>query len=336
MQKLTFLNSVRRYCALWVNTFLFCFAGLSLAQTPSELASFPNKPIRLIVTNSAGSGVDITARSLAQGLSELYKQQVVVENRPGAGGIIGDTFLLQAPADGYTIGIAATAHIVAPLLQPKPPYKPVEDFTPIALVTSIPNLVITSSKTGIKSLKELVDQVHAKPGQFNFGSLGDGTSAHFSAEILNRAAKLDVVHVPYKSITDTYTAVWNGDLQYVVYLSPSGLPLLQGNRAIAIATTGRTRSSSMPDLPTVTELGYPDATSEVNLGIIGPPNLSPKIAQRLHDDLVTVMKRADVKERFLTQGGVPAVDASIADYLKTLKEDEILYRKLITSMGLKK
>ena len=156
---------------------------------------FPAKPIRIIVTTPAGSGADFFARTLAQGLGEIYKHAPLVENRPGAGGLIGAGAVASAAPDAYTLGIASTAHVVSPLLQAKPPYRPIEDFTPIAQITSLPFILAVGPGVEAKSVQELVATAKAAPKKLNFGSLGNGTAAHLGAEIFNNAAGIDVVHV---------------------------------------------------------------------------------------------------------------------------------------------
>lgn len=316
--------------------FLLGFTLISSAVLAQNLpANFPDKPIRLIITTPAGSGVDAIGRALAQGLTEITRQQVIVDNRAGAGGIIGATAIANAAPDGYTIGIAATAHIVSPLLQVKPAYHPINDFTPIAQLTVIPNIVVTSLKNNVKNLKDLIDLTKRKPDEINYGSLGDGTASHLSAEIVNRSMGMKTVHVPYRTIADSYTGLWSGDVQYEVYLMPSALPLFQGGRALAIANTGRTRSPALPDVPTVRELGYPEAESEITIGVVGPSNLSPAIVQKIHQLMVEAMKLPDVREKMSKQGGQPSPELDTKAYEQRLKLEYETYKKLISTIGLK-
>jgi tripartite-type tricarboxylate transporter receptor subunit TctC len=312
---------------------LACFS--LLLSYPLAAQNFPDKPIRIIVTTPAGSGVDAIGRALAQGMSEIAHQQVIIENKAGAGGIIGATALANANPDGYTIGIAATAHTVAPLLQVKPAYHPLQDFTPIGQLTVIPNIVVTSLKNNVKTLKDLIDLSKRRPDEINFGSLGDGTASHLAAEIVNRSTGMKTVHVPYRTIADSYTGLWVGDVQYEVYLMPSALPLFQGGKALAIANTGRTRSPALPDVPTVRELGYPEAESEITIGMVGPSNIPAPIVEKLHQLMVSAMKLPEVKEKFIKQGGVPSIEVDPKAYQIRMQQEYELYRKLITSIGIK-
>jgi tripartite-type tricarboxylate transporter receptor subunit TctC len=316
---------------------LTLFLAASLAAPTAAVAqapSFPAKPVRIIVTTPAGSGADFFARTLAQGLTDAWQQQVVVENRPGAGGIIGAQALQQAPADGHTLGVASTAHIVAPLLQSKPPYRPLEDFTPIALLAAIPNVIIANRNVDANDAQDLVKLAKAQPGKLNFGSLGDGTAAHLGAEIFNRAAQLQVVHVPFKQVSDLYTALYSNDVQYAVLLVPSAGPALRSGKVRPVAVTSRTRNVALPDTPTVVELGLPAAESETLMGLIGPAGLPPAIVELIHRRVRMVTSTQDMRDRYAQQGAIPATDSTAA-YATRLREEEALYRKLLPAIGLK-
>jgi tripartite-type tricarboxylate transporter receptor subunit TctC len=312
--------------------------ALVLATAPLTHAAeqnFPTKPVRLIVTTSAGSGVDFFARVMGPGLTELYRQQVIVENRPGAGGLIGASTIATATPDGYTIGIASTAHVVAPLLQSKPPYRPLEDFTPISLLTSIPAVVVATGAINVRSVQELIALAKSKPGQLNFASLGDGTAAHLQAEVFNRAAGVKVVHVPFKTVGDSHAAILGGEVQYLVYLVPSAMPLVKSAKARALAVTSRTRSVALPDVPSIVEAGLPAAESEVLIGVVGPAKMPREIAARLHRDIATVLRKPDTRERFANQGGVPTPEVTADAYAAKLAHEYASYRKLIGELGLK-
>ena len=304
------------------------FPGHVAAQT------FPTKPVRVIVTTPAGSGADFFARVVAQGLTETYKQQVIVDNRPGAGGLIGATAIAQSPPDGYTLGIASTSHVVAPVLQAKPPYRPIEDFTPIALLTAIPAVVVASATLPVKTVQDLIALAKAKPGQLNFASLGDGTAAHLQAEIFNRGAGIKVTHVAFKTVGDSYTAVISGDVHYLVYVVPSAMPLVKGKGRV-LAVTGPKRSSALPDVPTLRESGVAAGESETLMGIVGPAKMSAAIVTQLHRDVAAVLRSAETRERFATQGGTPAPEVTAEQYGAMLQREYDTYGKLIRELGLK-
>ncbi len=313
-------------------------AALLMASVASITAAqnFPAKPVRIIVTTPPGSGGDIVSRTIAQGLSERYGQQVVVENRPGAGGLIGAQVIQQAAPDGYTIGLASTAHVVSPMLQAKPPYRPIEDFTPIIKVGEITNIVIVGPAVGARSLAEFIAQAKAKPGTFNFLSLGDGTAAHLAAVIFNRAAGIDVVHVPFKTVADANTAILNGEVHYGVFLVPPSIQLIRTGKIRGLAVTNDKRLVSHPDIPTVHELGLPAGDSSAMLGYVGPAGMSRDLVNKFHADMVAVMQRPEVRERLLGQSVILAEQTDPEHYGRALRSEFERYGKLIEQAGLKR
>ena len=314
--------------------------GLLLAvgaiMLPAQAQTFPSRPIHAIVTTPSGSGADFVMRTIAQGLTDLYKQQVVVENRPGAGGLIGASAVAAAPPDGYLIGLASTAHVVSPQLQAKPAYRPIEDFTPIAEPGTLPSVVVVAAGVPAKSVQELIALAKAKPGQLNFASLGDGTAAHLTAALFNQAAGIDVVHVPFKSAADSYQAILSGDVHYLVYLVPSGMPPVRTGKARALAVTGQARIASLPDIPTVAEAGLPGAALDAMFGIVAPANLPRDIVQKLHADIVSILRKQDTRDRLATQAVSTSPDTTPEGYAARLKAEYELYRKLIATLGLKR
>jgi len=306
-------------------------APLMAAQT------FPSKPIRAVVTTPPGSGGDVVMRTIAQVLSEMYRQQVLVENRPGAGGLIGATAVATAPPDGYMIGLAGPAHVLAPQLQAKPPYRPIEDFTPIVELGTLSSVLVVGAGVPAKNTQELIALAKSKPGQLNYASLGDGTASHLAGALFTQAAGINVVHVPFKSVADVFQAVISGDVHYVNYLVPLALPLLRDGKARALAVTGQVRFAALPDIPTMAEAGLPGANLDAMLGIVGPANLPREIVQQLHADIVAVLRRQDTRERLATQALMPSSGTATPDsYGAHLKAEYEVYRKLIATLGLKR
>jgi tripartite-type tricarboxylate transporter receptor subunit TctC len=308
-----------------------CLPAAAWPQSPTE--GFPAKPIRIIVTTPPGSGADFFTRTVALGLGEIYKQTLVVENRPGAGGLIGAGVVAAAAPDGYTLGMASTAHVVAPLLLTKPPYRPIEDFTPIAQVTALPFILIVAPSVPAKSVKELVAMAKAQPKKLNFGSLGNGTAAQLGAEIFNNAAGIEVVHVPFKAASDLYTAIINGDVHYATLFVPTA-GVMKSGKARVIAVTSRTRVPVLPDVPTMAEAGLPGAETEALMGFVGPAKLPAALTRKLNSDIVAVLRKPETRERFATQTGEPTVDTTPAGYAARLKAEYELYRKLLPRIGL--
>jgi tripartite-type tricarboxylate transporter receptor subunit TctC len=310
---------------------LVVLSSIAWAQT----GAYPSKPIRILVTTPAGSGADFFARTLAQGLSDTYKGVApLVENRPGAGGIIGAREVANAAADGYTLGVASTAHVVAPLLQANPPYRPLADFTPIAQLTALPFILVVAPTVPSKSLSEFVSLLKANPKKYNFGSLGNGTAAHLGAEIFNSAANVDVVHVPFKSASDLFTALIAGEVHYAALFVPTA-GVMRSGKARVLAVTGKTRNPALPDVPTVSEQGLPGAETEAMMGIVGPAGLSPEVVKKLHEDIVAVLRKPETREKFALQSGEPTPEVSAQEYAAKLKAELDLYQRLLPRIGLK-
>ena len=321
------MASKRRWGWLW----LVVLSSVAWAQT----GAYPSKPIRILVTTPAGSGADFFARTLAQGLSDTHKGVApLVENRPGAGGIIGAREVANAAPDGYTLGVASTAHVVAPLLQANPPYRPLADFTPIAQLTALPFILVVAPTVPSKSLSEFVSLLKANPKKYNFGSLGNGTAAHLGAEIFNSAANVDVVHVPFKSASDLFTALIAGEVHYAALFVPTA-GVMRSGKARVLAVTGKTRNPALPDVPTVSEQGLPGAETEAMMGIVGPAGLSPEVVKKLHEDIVAVLRKPETREKFALQSGEPTPEVSAQDYAGKLKAELDLYQRLLPRIGLK-
>lgn len=291
--------------------------------------------MRMIVASSAGTGADIFARIVAQGLTDLYKEQVIVENRVGAGGLIGGAIAAQATPDGHTLFMASTSTYVSPLMQAKPAFQPLQDFTAVAQVAAITSVVLVNAGMPVKSVKELVAMAKAKPGALNYGSVGTGTAAHLSTEIFKRAAGIDVVHVPFKVVADMYTEVAAGRVHMLVFVLPSVLGFLKDNKVRGLAVTSTTRSFALPDLPTIAEAGFPGGESETPYGFLAPARTPRAVVNKLGADMVSVLRKPDTKDRFEKLGGQPTVDTSPEAFEKYVRREYENYRKLIPEIGLK-
>ena len=307
----------------------------SAAQVVAAEAKFPTRPVRMIVASSAGTGADIFARIVAQGLTDIYKEQVIVENRVGAGGLIGGTLAANATPDGHSLFMASTSTYVSPLMQVKPVYRPLEDFAAVAQVAAVTSVVMVNAGMPIKSVKELVALAKAKPGALNYGSVGAGTAAHLSGEIFKRAAGVDIVHVPFKAVADMYTETASGRVHVLVFVVTSSLGFLKDGKVRGLAVTSASRSFTLPDLPTVSEAGLPGAESETLYGFLAPAKTPRDLINRLGADIVAVLKKPDTKDRFERLGAQPTVDTSPAAFEKYVRREYENFRKLIPEIGLK-
>ena len=317
------------------NTALTMAAIASTTPAYTVDVKFPTRPIRMIVASSAGTGADIFARIVAQGLTDIYKEQVVVENRTGAGGLIGGVTAAAATPDGHSLFMASTSTYVSPLMQVKPSYQPTQDFTAVAQVTAVTSVVMVSAGMPVKSVKELVALAKSKPGTLNYGSVGAGTAAHLSAEIFKRAAGVDIVHVPFKAVADMYTEVASGRVHVLVFVVTSSLGFLKDGKVRGLAVTSPARNFTLPDLPTVAEAGLPGAESETLYGFLAPAKTPRAMVNKLSADIVTVLKKPDTKDRFERLGAQPTVDTSPDAFEKTVRREYENFRKLIPEIGLK-
>jgi tripartite-type tricarboxylate transporter receptor subunit TctC len=278
------------------------FLVLPFLIAPVHAQNYPVKPIRLIVPLAAGSTADILARVVGDKLSKNLGQQVLIDNRPGAGGNIGAELAAKASADGYTLVIATIAtHGINPSLFRTLPFDPIKDFTPITLLVSAPNLLILHPSNPARNVKELIASVKAKPGQITFGSGGNGTSQHLSGELFNMMAGVKMVHVPYKGAAQAVTAVMSGEIDLMFPNIPVAQSLIQAGRLKGIAVTTPKRLSWLPEMPTVGETieGF-----EVLpwFSIMGPANLPESLVQRLHTEFMKVMTAPDVRDNLIKQG----------------------------------
>jgi len=304
-----------------------------MAQTPA--GDFPTRPVRMIVPGSPGTGMDNMGRVAARGLTEVFKQQVIVDNRAGAGSLVGSGIVAGSAPDGYTIGVASTSTIVAPLLQSKPSFHPMKDFVNIALLSSITSVLVVAPEIPAKNVKEFIQYAKARPGELNFASIGAGSAAHLTPEIFNRVAGIQAVHVPFKNVADVVSEMRSSRVHYLIFISPAALPMLQDGRLRALAVTSPKRYAGLPDVPTVGEVGMRGAEAETMIGIVGPAALPPRMVARLHADIVSVLRQPDTKIQFERFGGEPAAETSRDAYAAKWKAEYDLFRKLLPEIGLK-
>ena len=278
-------------------------ASLAAAATGTAYAAdpYPNHPIRMIVPFGTGSATDILARILSQKLSDAGIQ-LVVENRPGAGGSIGTGVLAKAPADGYTLALVSAGHAINATLYPKLPYDTVKDFSAVSLVASIPNVLVVDAASPYKSVKDLLAAASAKPGTINFASAGTGSSTHLSGELLKSLGKVDIVHVPYKGTGEALTDVMAGRVQLMLAPTVSAVPFVEQGRLRALGVTTEKRAAALPNVPTLAEAGVPNYAFDSWFGILAPAGTPRDVIKRLNTEVVKALALPDVKEKLLTLG----------------------------------
>ena len=309
----------------------------AFAASTAFADSYPAKPIRMIVPLPPGSASDVLARTVGTALSNIYKQQIVIDNRPGAGGLIGSTALVNARADGYTLALVAAPHLAAPLMQSQPPYRPLHDVTPVVHVASIPGVLIVAPTVPAKTLQEFVALIKAKPGELNYASFGVGTVGHLSAEILNSAAGLKAVHVPFKELGAINNEMANGRVHYFVPTTTASQMLVNANTKVRpIAVTSTKRSGLFPEVPTMIEAGLPAAQSEGWFGVVAPAGLPKALVAKLNTDVAKILSEPDIRSVFSKQDAVPADDTSPAAFAKLLASEHARYESLIKKAGLRR
>jgi tripartite-type tricarboxylate transporter receptor subunit TctC len=304
-------------------------AGQSFAQ------GYPTKPVRLIVPFAPGGNVDITARTIAPAMSEALGQQVVVENRPGAGGIIATEFVVKAAPDGYTLLMGSSSVMTnGPALYPKLPYDVIRDLIPVGRVSVVPLAIITHPSVPARNAKELIALAKAQPAKLLMGNAGVGTTNHLVAELFLISTGTRFTLVPYKGSAPALIDLIAGHLDAHVDQISSALPYIQANRARPIAVTTSKRSSQLPNVPTLSESGVPGFDASTVTGILAPAAVSRDIVQRLNATLVKVLASPIVKQRFATLGA--EVQPSTSDELGAwMREDLAKWVKVVKQAGIK-
>jgi tripartite-type tricarboxylate transporter receptor subunit TctC len=299
----------------------------------SYAQDYPVKTARIIVAYTPGGGTDLVGRVVARKLTDLWGQQVVVENRPGAGGNIGTDLVAKAAPDGYTLGVAPSTHAIAPGLYSKLPFDALKDFTFISLVASGPNIVVCHPSVPATSVKELIALARRRPGQLTFASAGIGATTHLAGEYFKNVAAIDVLHIPYKGSSQAQVDLVGGQVSFMVDSMPSGLPKVQAGKTRALATTGKKRFAALPGVPTVMESGL-DYESISWWGIVGPAGIAQPVVNKLLADITRVMGQADVKEILATQGA-EAMASTPQQFVDYVKQETALYAKIIKAANIR-
>ncbi|HYC47310.1 MAG TPA: tripartite tricarboxylate transporter substrate binding protein [Burkholderiales bacterium] len=283
---------------------LVTVAALMTATLAHAQSAYPSRPVRMIIAFSAASETDQLARIVGLKLAELWGQQVVFDNRPGAGGVLASTIVAQAPADGYTLFMQSMAQAIIPWIYGKLPYDADRGFAPVSQVAGVPNVLVVTPAQPVKSVKELIAAAKQKPGQLTYGSAGVGSGMHMTGEHFRLASGIDVIHVPYKGGPEALTDLQGGRIQFV--FSPIGLavPLVKDRRLVALGVTTAQRSPALPNVPTVAEAGVPGFEFDTWYGIFAPGGTPRAVRERVAADVARAIGSADVKEKLAFRGAV--------------------------------
>lgn len=296
--------------------------GLLLAAPHAVAQTYPQKPVRLVVPYPPGGGTDIIARIVGQKVSDSLGQQIIIDNRGGAGGTIGTEVVAKSAPDGYTILMAPTSHVINPSIYAKLPYDTVKDFAPITLAASATILLVVHPSIPARTVKELMAFAKARPGQLNFGSAGNGTVFHLTGELFKRQAGIDMVHVPFKGGGPTIANLVAGQVSVAFETMLALQPFVKAGRVRALAVTGAQRSSVMPELPTIVELGFPAIVAENWYGFYAPAATPRPIIARLNAEIVKTLRAPEIKQRFQEQGTeiVASTPGELSDAIRTEME----------------
>lgn len=316
---------------------LGCLAGICFAvSTAHALAQqgYPARPVRLIVPSSPGGGTDITARLIAPKLSEYLGQQVVVENRPGAGTMIGGEAAARAAPDGYTLLMGISTLAINPAIYKKVPYDALRDFVPISQAVSLSNILVTHPSLPPRNVRELIAFARARPGQINYASAGVGTSPHLSMALFLSMTGLKMEHVPYKGSGPGVIDLVAGHVPVMMPNMLSALPHIKAGRLRAHGVTGVKRASGAPEIPTIAEAGVPGYEAVQWYGVLAPAGTSREIVAKLHGAVVRAVQNADVKARFLADGADP-VGSSPEEFAAYIRAETAKWAKVVKDAGIR-
>lgn len=296
---------------------------------------FPTKPLRLIVPFPPGGSADILARAIGQKAGDGLGQPLVVENRPGAGTAIGAEVLARSAPDGYSIMIGTvSSHAINPALNPKLPFDPIRDFTPVSLVASIPFAMIVHPAVQAKNAQEFIALAKASPGNLNYSSAGNGTSNHLAGELLKSMTGIDIVHIPYKGSAPALTDLMAGQVALMFDLVLTAAPHIKSGAVRGLAVTGAKRSSVLPDLPTVAESGVPGYEVSAWFGIFAPAGVPQPVVQRLNGEFVKALEHPELRQRLASQGAEP-LTSSPAEFSAYLRSEIDKWAKVVKASGMK-
>jgi tripartite-type tricarboxylate transporter receptor subunit TctC len=313
---------------------LLAVAGCAFAQQGGEAVGYPNRTIRIVVGFTPGGGPDITARYLAQKLTDAWKQQVIVDNRPGAGGTIGANLVAHAAPDGYTLLSVSSAHAVAAAIYPRLPYDTLKDFAGITETASSSYVLVVAPSLGIRSVGELLAAARARPGRLNFSSAGVGSGTHFAAEMFKAMASIDVVHVPFKGIPESLTETMTGRVHFFMAPIANAVNLVREGKLAGLAVSSAVRDPLLPDLPTVAEAGVSGYESILWFGLLTGSGVPRSVVAKLNREIVRILSDADTAQRFKPIGLTPRPIGPEA-FDKLIREDVAVFARIARAANIR-
>jgi tripartite-type tricarboxylate transporter receptor subunit TctC len=319
-----------------VNKWLCAAAATIACLAISDMASaqsFPSKAVHLFVPYPAGGAVDVVARTLGDVVSKTWGQPVIVENRPGAGGVIASQALSAAPPDGHTLIVVASGHATNPFLYPKLPYDTFKDFTPISLLASSPNILLVRADSPFKTLNDVIAEAKAKPGSLSFAHAGNGTSTHLAGELLKSLAKVDIAAIPYKGGAPAINDLLGGQIPLSFNNGPESVGQISAGKVRALAVTTAKRAAFLPDVPSMGET-VPGYDTEVWWGVLGPAGMPGDVVAKISRDFVDALNNETVKDR-LTKLGATPIGSSPQDFTAKIRADYDKWGPIFKQAGIK-
>jgi tripartite-type tricarboxylate transporter receptor subunit TctC len=312
----------------------FAFVAVAALLGSVSAQDYPTRPVKIIVPFGAGGPADVYARFLGQHLQDTLKQAFVIEARPGAGSLIGTAEVAKSEPDGYTLLMMSNTHTTNETLRPNRPFQLMRDFVPVAPVNYSDLIMVVHPSVPANNLKEFLELVKAKPGALNYASSGLGTPYHMAGELFKAMSGTDIVHVPHKASGDARTAVLGGHVQMMIDAISTTAPTVLGGQVRALGTTGKTRSSLLPDVPTISEAGVPGYEATIWLGIMAPAGTPKPIVDKLNAEINAVLRKPEVKDAWAKQGVAPII-MSPAEFDTYLRGDIEKWAKVIQTAGIK-
>jgi len=317
---------------------VFGSVALAAAALPAR-ADWPDKVIRIVVPFAAGGSTDLIARKVAEGLGQRLSANVIVENRPGAGGTVGTDYVARQPPDGYTILMGSVStHGSAPCVYSKLPYDPVKDFQPETLVVPVPNVLELNpgfaDKHGIRSVADLIKYLKANPASVNMASTGNGTSTHLSGELFQTMTGTRMTHVPYKGSSPALTDVMSGSADLIFDNLPSSMGFIKGGKLRPLAVTTATRSPALPDVPTLAEAGVPGYEASSWFGLLAPAGTPPQIVDKIQRDVAAALQLEPVRAQLQAQGATPSGNTP-AQFTQFMAQETVKWAEVVKKSGAK-
>ncbi len=308
-------------------------ASILICSGVASAQSFPSKPVRVFVPYAAGGAVDVLSRTLGDAVSKTWGQTVVVENRPGAGGVIASQALVAAPPDGHTLIVVASGHATNPFLYPSLPYDTFKDFSPISLLASSPNILLVRANSAFKTLADVIAAARAKPGSLSFAHSGTGTSTHLAGELLKSLAKVDILPVPYKGGAPAMNDLIGGQIPLSFNNGPESVGQIAGGTVRALAVTTAQRASFLPDVASMGET-VPGYDTEVWWGVLGPAGMAPDLVAKISRDFVDALNSPAVQER-LSKLGATSIGSTPQAFDAKIRADYDKWGPIIKAVGIK-